>query len=345
MSMSLFFQSRRGRSLVAVVAFTYTWACLALVYPYAQTTQPATSNGMVQMATPGPDYRVGPGDHLYLSVAQRPDLNRELVVDEKGQVTLPLVGAVLVRGLTAQEIEGRLLQSMREYYPSIKQIQVDVTEAVSNVIYVSGDVRVPGKYAYKDSMNVWEAIREAGGPTPGAALVTVRIVRDRARGGESFTTDVQSAIEGGSIEKLPLLKPGDTVLVPAREEVYTGASGVNVFGAVVKPGVYPLQSRQDLMSTILIAGGPSDKAKLSDVRIIRLNGDGTASTIKINLDKFIDKGDMTNNPKLINGDTIHIGRKSITSSEVGTFLGFISAIGTIVLLYYTIQREQQYVSR
>ncbi len=337
MNMSTFFKSRYGRFLCGMVAFTYTWAILSLSYPYAQTEpQPAT---MVQTATPGPEYRVGPGDHIYLSVAQRPDLNRELVIDEKGQVTLPLVGAVLVRGLTAVEIEGRLLQSLREYYPSIKAIKVDVTEAVSNVIYVSGDVRAPGKYAYKESMNVWEAIREAGGPTTGAALGQVRVIRDRARGGESFTADVQSAIENGSIEKLPLLKPGDTVLLPAREEVYTGSAGVNVFGAVEKPGVYPLQSRQDLMSTILIAGGPNDRAKLNDIRIIRPHGDGTAETIKINLDRFIEKGDMNNNPKILSGDTIHIGRKAVTSSEVGTVLGFITAIGTIVLLYYTIQQQ------
>jgi polysaccharide export outer membrane protein len=326
--------SRAGRVLVAAMVLTYATAALS----------PPVARAQVQQAQPsalGADYRVGPGDHIFLSVPQRPDLNRELVVSAQGEVNLPLVGGVLVRGMTADEIEARLLQSMREYYPSINRVDVSITQALSNVIFVTGDVKLPGKYSFAEPVNVWEAIREAGGPMPTATLSGVRVVTDRARGGTSFVVDVQAALDSGSVEDLPILKPGDTVLVPGQEETYTGSAGVNVMGAVVKPGTYRLSGRGDLMSALLVAGGPNERADLGDVRLIRPAGDGLAETRKINLQRFIEKGDMESNPKLQSGDTIAIGRKTFTSDDAALILSFISAIGTIVLLYYTIQNEVQ----
>jgi len=322
-----------GRAVVTLVVALYGQAALGVSFAGAQVQQPAVS------ASPGAEYRVGPGDHLFLSVPQRQDLNRELTIGDKGEVSLPLVGDVVVAGLTKGEIETRLLQSLREFYPSIKSVEVTVTRALSNVIFVSGDVKVPGKYSFNEPLNVWEAIREAGGPIGTAALTNVRVVQDRSRGGQSFVVDVQAALDGGSVENLPMLKPGDTVLVPAKEEVYTGTVGVNVFGSVVRPGAYPLSARQDLMSALMVAGGPSPGAKLSNIRIVRPESDGTAQTIKINLDDFINKGDMTDNPRLYSGDTIHVAHKTFSAANVSVILGFITAIGTIALLYYTIQNE------
>ena len=333
-------QTRAGRVLVAGVAFSYLSAALGVSAPRAQATQqPQQQTQQSGTGALPADYRVGPGDHIFLSVPQRPDLNRELVVNDKGEVTLPLVGPVVVRGLTAAEIQGRLLQALREYYPSVNRTEVSITQAMSNVIYVSGDVKLPGKYTFAEPVNVWEAIREAGGPMPTATLSGVRVIQDRARGGQSSIVDVQSALDGGSVEALPVLRPGDTVLVPGQEVTYSGTAGVNVMGAVLTPGVYRLQSRQDLMSAVLAAGGPNERADLGEVFVIRPEPDGTAQTLKLSLTRFIEKGDQRNNPKLQAGDTVFISRKGFTSQDASLILGFISAIGTIVLLYYTIQNE------
>jgi protein involved in polysaccharide export with SLBB domain len=330
----LLLKTPAGRALVGWVAFSYATVALGVGAPRAQTQTPqTTTTGMPA------DYRVGPGDRLFLAVPQRPDLNRELVIDPKGEVTLPLVGAVAVRGLTATEIQTRLLQALREYYPSVNRIEVTVTRASSNMIFVSGDVKLPGKYAFAETVNVWEAIREAGGPLPTATLSGVRVIQDRTRGGATFLVDVQAAIEKGSVDSLPILKPGDTVLVPGQEEAYTGMMGVNVIGAVLKPGVYRLQARQDLMSAILAAGGPSERANISDVRLIRPEPDGIAATTRIDVGKFLEKGDQSQNPKLLAGDTVSIGRKGFTAQDASLILGFVTAIGTLVLLYYTIQNE------
>jgi len=238
------------------------------------------------------------------------------------------------------EIEARLLQALREYYPSVNRAEVNITRASSNVIWVSGEVKLPGKYSFSQQVNVWEAIREAGGPNATASLDAVRIIKDRSRGGSTTVVDVSAAMEAGSVEKLPSLDPGDTIIVPAKQLEYTGSQGINVLGGVLKPGVYPMQGRQDLMTALLQAGGPSDRAKLGEVRIIRPRPDGgVAETMKIDLNKFIKEGDVASNPALRPGDTVSVGRKGFTSSELSVLLAIVTSMATLALLFYTIQDE------
>ena len=285
-------------------------------------------------------YRVGGGDTIFMSAPQRPDLNRELTVDPEGNVELPLIGKISVNGLTATEIENKLLQALRQYYPSITRLQITVTEAVSQVIYVSGEVRAPGRYTFANTVTVWEAIREAGGPLGTAQLDNVRIIKDRSRGGTSVMVNVLAAIEGGTMENLPELEAGDTVIIPAEQDVYTGSYGVNVFGAVVRPGTYRLTAGQDLISAVLIAGGPIAFADLKKIKIIRPRADGSNETVEINMTAFLEHGDPAANPKLKPGDTVNVPQKGrliqLATSDFPTLLGLITAFATTALLIVTI---------
>ena len=186
---------------------------------------------------------------------------------------------------------------------------------------------------------MWEAIREAGGPVPSANLSSVRIVQDRARGGASSLVDIQAGLDNGTVENLPMLKPGDTIIIPGQEELYSGSAGVNVTGAVNRPGNYRLTGRQDLMGAILMAGGPSERANLENVRLIRPDTDGKAETYKLDVKEFLEDGDMDSNPKLKPGDTIAVGQKGFTGRDMSLVLSFVTALGTLVLLYYSIQDE------
>lgn len=288
-------------------------------------------------------YRVGQGDRIYLTVPQRPDLNRDLTIKEGGMVTLPLIGDVNVDGLTVPEIQRKLLEALQDYYPSISRIEITITQALSKIIYVSGEVNNPGKYTFRSTPNLWEAIREAGGPRPTALLDAVRIIKDRSRGGMSSVVNVTAALEGGSVEDLPDLEVGDTIIIPARAETYTGAFGVNVFGSVLNPGVYRLQARQDLISAILLAGGPLDIAALGDLKIIRPQSDGTVVTVGVDLSKYLENGEPLSNPKLYPGDTVYVPQQGwaarLFKSDVGLLLDVITTGLTAAVLIITIRES------
>ncbi len=286
-------------------------------------------------------YRVGEGDRVFLVVPERPDLNRELVVQANGAVNLPLIGDIAVEGLTIQEIQGKLLQALQDYYPSVTRIQVSLTRAVSQVVYMTGQVRSPGRIPLSGEMNLWDAIREAGGVAPGAELNNVRIIKDKSRGGTITVVDVQNALERGSVADLPTMEPGDTVLIPSQGETYTGSLGVNVFGAVVNPGVYRIQARQDLVSALLLAGGPSGSAAINRIKIIRPRDDGTIVTVAVDLNRFLNEGDPFSNPKLRPGDTIHIPQEGritrLFKSDINVLINLVSTAVTTTALIITLR--------
>lgn len=94
------------------------------------------------------------------------------------------------------------------------------------------------------------------------------------------------------------------------------------------------------MTAILQAGGPSDRAKLGEIQLIRpsLTG-GPAETMKIDLEKFLNDGDVASNPALRPGDTVSVGRKGFTTAELTTILAVVTTLATLTLLFLTIQDE------
>ncbi len=66
------------------------------------------------------------------------------------------------------EFQAQLNRSIQEVYPSISEVRVSIEEVEGQAVYVTGMVGRPGKYVFAEPPNLWEAIREAGGPRPEA---------------------------------------------------------------------------------------------------------------------------------------------------------------------------------
>jgi protein involved in polysaccharide export with SLBB domain len=109
-----------------------------------------------------------------------------------------------------------------------------------------------------------------------------------------------------------------------------------VYGAVATPGVYRLTGRQDLASAILLAGGPTPRADLDEVRIVRPDGDNY-TTITIDLKKHLDTGDPASNPQLRPGDTINVPNRNAIAyqltNNITVVTSIIASVATLTLLY------------
>ena len=78
---------------------------------------------------------------------------------------------------------------------------------------------------------------------------------------------------------------------------------VNVWERVQKPGQYFVPSDTDLITLISVAGGPADKSRLDNVRLVR-GGSMGSEVIEINIKKFLKTGDSNLIPDLLPEDTI-----------------------------------------
>lgn len=79
---------------------------------------------------------------------------------------------------------------------------------------------------------------------------------------------------------------------------------VYVLGEVAKPGMYELEKQHNLLDAIGIAGSYTKEAAKKKVTIIRK--DQTGTPIKVNLMNIWEKGDMTQNYTLNDGDVVYL---------------------------------------
>lgn len=90
---------------------------------------------------------------------------------------------------------------------------------------------------------------------------------------------------------------------------------ISVLGQVRSPGSYELKSGLTVIDAIVLAGGFSDKADATNVKLLRTK-DKLEQTIDINAKEIVDKGDKTKDLFLKPGDLIIVGELSEASASV-----------------------------
>ncbi len=164
-------------------------------------------------ATPvGPDYRIGPGDVLRVSVWEEPQLTTNaIVVRPDGKISIPLVSDLMVAGLTPQSAEKLLTEELVKFVKH-PRVTIIVEEIHSRIVYVTGEVQHPGAYPMIGPMNVVQLISRAGGTTEFAKKKEVYVLHQDS--GPRTKVNYQLVLEGKHLEENIGLEPGDTVVVP-----------------------------------------------------------------------------------------------------------------------------------
>jgi polysaccharide export outer membrane protein len=296
--------------------------------------------GMAVAETKDSQYVIGAGDVLQLNVWQVPSLDRQLQVRADGVVVLPMAGEIRAAGLSVEQLEAQIVKRLRDFNRNVSEVSLSVTEFKSRSIYVLGRVESPGKYSYADAINLFDLIREAGGFSEDALKSRVKVVH-RSDGEETIEyANVELALNTGTLDKLPLVRSGDTVLIPKRTgNSYAGSGGVQLIGAVRSPSIYPIEEIDDLVGILLLAGGPDNDANLSHVKLIR--ADPTRGTVarNVNVKSYLEHGSISENPDIKPGDTIFVPRK--TGTFYRTLRTVSLAIGTVasgIGLYYLMSK-------
>ena len=115
--------------------------------------------------------------------------------------------------------------------------------------------------------------------------------------------------------------------------------GVQVFGGVAAPGVYPLSEPTQLMSVLMLAGGPVDEGELGKVRWVHMRDRGGYDASVIDLEIFLKDGDLSGNPLIHAGDTVQVPRRQpgFFRMVYPLILGTITAAASVVLVVDRLQ--------
>ncbi len=263
-------------------------------------------------------YRIQPGDRLFVAFWQEPDLNTEVVVSQDGTIDLPVVGRSYVVGFTTAEISEKIIEEISRYRINITQVSVNVKQYEGNKIYVTGQVGVPGTYSFEVIPSLWRILQEAGGLLETANVEQITVIRSGDTRGDIIPVDLTRYFERGDVALLPVLHGGDTIHVPANtapgqsapatSSPFTPRNEIYIFGAVATPGRYTLEKNVNLLDAIVLAGGPTDNAKLSEVKILN-EQDRSSGIMQVDLNRFL-KRSFPGPPRLNPGDTVFIPKKA-----------------------------------
>ncbi|MCX5800001.1 MAG: polysaccharide export protein [Candidatus Eisenbacteria bacterium] len=276
-----------------------------------------------------PEYVIGPSDVLSVVTRERPDLSGTFIVTPEGTIAFSLLGDVKAAGLTPSQLSKDLSRRLAVF--RVNETVVTVVAYNSRKIFVIGEVAKPGKYTFSAIPSIWDVLSEAGGPTAGALLNAVQIIR--AGTGETITVDVRRMLSGDAREQVKL-QPGDTIRVPSRTTASPEGYVIYILGEVKMSGTYDVAMVRDLVGAVVASGGPTETADLKKVTIVRRAA--TASTVfKVNLEKFLKEGLTSGNPDLRSGDTITVPRKRSVLGTVFSFAGLatlLSAAASVVII-------------
>ena len=83
-------------------------------------------------------------------------------------------------------------------------------------VHIWGQVGNPGLYSVADGTDLVSLISLAGGPMEDAKLTEVILVRENGGRVSSFAVNLRDLMSSSAQERIPVLEPGDTVIVPAK---------------------------------------------------------------------------------------------------------------------------------
>lgn len=231
----------------------------------------------------GPEYLIGPGDQLILTVWGSFDGTFELEVNRSGEVVLPKVGAVKVAGTRFGELpsllKGRLAHVYRDFHLNLNLGKLRLIN-----VYVVGEVNAPGDYQLNSLSTVISALAAAGGPTKKGSLRNIRITRN---GKVIENLDLYDFFLKGELGKEIRLQPGDTIVVPLLGPV------AGVAGNVRRPAIYELKGERTLKDLLSLAGGVSPSGYLQRVRCYRVDAHDKKVAEDFNLDPRNSGSDST----------------------------------------------------
>ncbi|MDJ0716220.1 MAG: SLBB domain-containing protein [Prochloraceae cyanobacterium] len=290
---------------------------------------------------PNTPYILGPGDRVRIDIFQVEEYSGEYLILVDGTVNLPLIGAILVEGLTISQANQLLT---KEYAPFLKRpiITVGIVTPRPMRIAVAGEVNFPGTYEIRLDQeqqfpSVTDIIQVAGGISAAADIHRVQIRRNVGGLEQVFTVDLWDLVKTGNITQDVNLRGGDSILIPAQEkidpnetrqltEINFGIQAVQpititVVGEVNRPGSYTIRPEertrnivsQELQSprpptltrAIGEAGGiKALTADLRNVKLRRLTKTGPEQIIDVDLWNLLKTGNVNQDLPLQQGDTV-----------------------------------------
>jgi polysaccharide export outer membrane protein len=244
------------------------------------------------------DYKIGPEDLLEISVFEDEKLNKTVRVSSQGNISLPLLGVLRVKGLTSDELEREIRDLLAEKYLQDPNVNVLVKEYRNlKQISVFGAVQKPGIFEVTGRKTILDMLAVSGGLRDDAGQLLFLIRPPNLQEGASkekkgseeqtpktFVIDLEDLLGKGDLTLNYPLVHGDIINIPTTGKIFVG-------GEVRSPNGFTKGKRLTVGQAITLAGGLTKEAAGSETRIFRYSGESSNGKEILSVDVYaIQKG-------------------------------------------------------
>lgn len=215
----------------------------------------------MNIATPQ-DYRLGPGDAVFIDIYGASQKTVEAVVTPDGYIVVEGYGPIELAGLTVEQANRKLKNTIGARYKSSRvKLSVGQTKTIS--VNVMGEVQVPGTYTLSAFATVFHALYMAGGTNDIGTLRSIKVFRNNK---QITTVDIYDYILNGKLTGNIRLAEGDVIVVGPYECL------VQITGKVKRPMYYEMRKTESLASLMKYSGGFTGDAYKKSIRVVRKAG-------------------------------------------------------------------------
>lgn len=313
--------SQTDRSIMWRLALTTASLIVCFQFAAAQQPAPVIPASATAAATliDQDQYRIGPGDVVSIQVFNKAQLSREIPVDTRGKISMPLIDTEIQAACrTDKELAGEIARLYREAQLLKNPIvYVSVKDYQSQPVAVIGAVNAPGRFQLRRRVRLLELlVFHAGGPAAHAGrkvqiLSTFRTdnCKDVTSGDETPAKDSTEGVATYDLNELlrgdremnHYVNPGDIINIPAAEEVI-------IVGNVLRPAAVRVVDPIPLARAIAMVGGILPNSKKDKIRVTRqVPGNNATTEFLVDL-KAADKS-QGENFLLQGGDIVEVSTK------------------------------------
>jgi len=287
------------------------------------------------------DYLLGPGDGLRISLWGDMPTSFNTVVTPEGTILLPTVGSMDVQGLTLSTVKRMVKEQLLKRYRNV-EITTTLVQLRNMRIPVTGAVRNPGIFIASSADRVSQVIAKAGGFIEKSEASEIQASRRRVKvlhwGGSVSYADIQRYKVTGDLTSNPVVRDGDVIYVPVRED---NINLCGIFGAVRAPGYFEYVPGDKFTDLLALAHGLTMDADSLMAEIVRFGPDHVSTfTVPVDLSLVFSPQSQIHDIPLMPDDRIYIRFKPhFHEKHQVTIVGEVRFPGT-----YAIEEDQTYLS-
>jgi protein involved in polysaccharide export with SLBB domain len=207
-----------------------------------------------------------------------------------------------------------------------------VRQASDRSIYIFGQVKAPGRYAFNSELNFLDLLSAAQGPTARADLSNVRVTHRGEENARVTQVNLNLYFETGDEALIPDIRPEDVIYIPERDRDWLEQPRertIRVLGAVGNPGRYTFDDRMTILDLLAEAGGPSANALQDRIVVVNRSEEGPQARV-FDLVNFAKTGDFSALPLIRPGDTVFV--PNTDSSNFSIAMGYVRDAVSILSL-------------